>query len=238
MNNFEKKEFDEFANDYRDILEESIKSLSEFGSEYFAQYKIQEIKNSLNFVPQRILDFGCGDGISCEYFRKYFPESIITGVDVSSESIKVAQNKNIPNTSFLVYEGEHLPLEDDSFDLVFAAGVFHHIDKDKHLHFAKEIKRVLKNSEQGGKIFIFEHNPFNPITKKVVKDCVFDKDVELIYAKTLQKIFQESGMKNTKINYTLFFPRYNFFKNFFFLEKYFKKCPLGAQYYLEATKRD
>lgn len=235
MNNFEKKEFDAFAKDYRNILKENIKSLSEFGSEYFAEYKVQKVNEDLNYTPKRILDFGCGDGISCEYFRKYFKDSDVVGIDVSSESIKVAKDKNIPNASFFVLEKEHLPFEDESFDLIFVACVFHHIEKDKHIQILKEFKRVLKN---GAKAFIFEHNPLNPLTRKLVKDCIFDKDANLIYANSMKKIFPEAGFKNAKINYTLFFPRYNLFKKCFRLEKHFKKCPLGAQYYIEAIKAD
>lgn len=233
MTSKNEQEFDAFANDYRDILKNNLKSFSAFKSEYFAEYKIQALKDSLNFSPKNILDFGCGDGISCEFFNKYFPESTISGIDVSSESIKIAQNKKIPSSSFLLYDGDKLPFEDNSFDLIFASGVFHHIEKQKHHNIAKEINRVLNKN---GKLFIFEHNPINPFTKKVVKDCVFDKNAELLLAKSFKKTFQESNFQDIKINYTLFFPRYNLFKNFFSLEKYLTKCPLGAQYYLEASK--
>jgi len=233
MTNDNEREFDAFANDYRDILKDSVKKLSEFDCEYFAQYKIQIIKNSLISPPKNILDFGCGDGISCEFFRKYFPESAITGIDVSSKSMKIAENKKIPNSSFIFYDGDELPFDTNSFDLIFAAGVFHHIEKQKHFNLAKELNRVL---DKNGKLFIFEHNPFNPFTKKVVKDCIFDIGAELIFPNFFKKTFQKSNFKNVQINYTLFFPRYNLFKRLFALEKHLKRCPLGAQYYLEAMK--
>lgn len=233
MKNENEQEFDSFAKDYRVILENNIKDLSGFGSEYFAEYKIQTIKNALDFTPANILDFGCGDGISCEFFRKYFPDATITGVDVSSESIKIAQDKNIFNSSFISYDGNELPFENNSFDLIFAAGVFHHIEKQKHSALAKEINRILNKN---GKLFIFEHNPINPFTRKVVKDCVFDKNAELIFANSFKKTLQKSDFNKVQVQYTLFFPRYNLFKKFFPMEKYFTKCPLGAQYYLEATK--
>lgn len=233
MTNKAQQDFDAFATDYRTILKNNLKSFSAFTSEYFAEYKIQTLKDSLNFSPKNILDFGCGDGISCEFFNKLFPEAAITGIDVSSESIRVAQNKNIANSSFISYDGNKLPFEENSFDLIFAAGVFHHIEKQKHDALAKEINRVLNKN---GKLFIFEHNPINPFTKKVVKDCIFDENAELLYANSFKKTFQSSNFKNIQINYTLFFPRYNLFKNLFSLEKYLTKFPVGAQYYLEASK--
>lgn len=235
MSKFKKKEFDAYANEYRDILQENIKKLSGFGEEYFSEYKVQIVKNSLNKIPENILDFGCGDGISCQFFRKHFLDTNLIGVDVSSESIKVAEAREISNSSFVHYEGNELPFESYYFDVIFVACVFHHIEKNEHANLINEFKRVLK---KGGKLFIFEHNPINPLTRKVVKDCIFDKDAELIYAEQLKNSVINSGFEKAKINYTLFFPRYNFFKKLFSMEKYFTKCPIGAQYYLEATKFD
>lgn len=229
----EEQEFDAFANDYRDILTNDLKKLSGFGSEYFCEYKVETASNDLINQPKNILDFGCGDGLSCEFFGKYFPEAIITGVDVSSESITVAENKNIPNSNFLVFDGENLEFEDNSFDLIFAAGVFHHIDKEKRAGALKELHRILKKD---GNLFIFEHNPLNPFTLKVVKDCAFDIGVKLIFPSFFKKTATAFGFKNIKINYTLFFPRFKLFNNIFRFEKYLKWCPLGAQYYLKATK--
>lgn len=227
-----KQEFDDFANDYRTILKADLKKLSGFGSEYFAEYKINIINNTLKQAPKRILDFGCGDGICCEYFRKYFSDSAITGIDVSSESIKIAQNKKIENTDFFICDNDKLPFEDDSFDLIFVACVFHHIEKQKHASLIKELNRVLTKQ---GKVFVFEHNPLNPFTRKCVRDCIFDKNAELIGASSLREVFLKNGFKTAKINYTLFFPRYNLFNKFFSLEKYFTRLPVGAQYYLEAS---
>lgn len=227
------QEFDAFANDYRNILQTDLKKLSGFGNEYFAEYKIKVIKKDLKTVPKKILDFGCGDGICCEYLRENFPDSAITGVDVSSESIKIAQNKKIVNTNFFVLDNDKLPFEDNSFDLIFIACVFHHVEKHKHDILIKELNRIL--TEQGS-VYVFEHNPFNPFTRKFVRDCIFDKNAELIKASSLKKIFLKTKFRTAKINYTLFFPRYNFFEKFFFLEKYFRQIPIGAQYYLKAAK--
>lgn len=233
MKHENEQEFDAFANDYRNILNKNIKKLSEFDSNYFTEYKIQIVKNTLNFSPKRILDFGCGDGKSCEFFNKYFPDSAITGIDISSESVKVAQSKNIPNSSFITYDGLRLPFDDNSIDLIFASGVFHHIEKQKHIILVNEINRVLTKA---GRSFVFEHNPINPLTRELVKDCVFDYNAELIFASSFKKIFQKSNFENIQVCFTLFFPRYKLFNTFFPLEKYLKKCPLGAQYYIEATK--
>ena len=233
MNNRQENDFDSFAEDYRNILQGSIKNLSEYDVEHFAEYKIKALKEKLNFSPKNILDFGCGDGISCELFREHFPDATITGVDISSESIKIAKDREIKNSSFEIYNGDELAFKDNSFDLIFAACVFHHIQDSDRKKCASEIFRVLKEE---GKVFVFEHNPINPLTRKVVKDCAFDKDAKLIFPKDLSRIFQESGFKKISTNYTLFVPRYKFFNKLFALEKYLNKLPIGAQYYLEGSK--
>lgn len=238
MNSHKKQEFDEFASDYENILTDCVKILSEFDSNYFCEYKVQTIKNSLqnssqNILPKNILDFGCGEGTSCEFLRKYFSEATITGIDVSEKSIEVARAKQIPNCNFVLYDGRQIPLEVDSFDLIFSACVFHHIKKQEHFPLIKQINNILKPE---GKLFIFEHNPLNPFTRKIVKDCVFDRDVELINPAELKKTIKKLNFHNPKTNYILFFPRYKMFEKMFPLEKHLKKVFIGAQYYIEASK--
>lgn len=233
MSKSQMQEFDTFAKDYRNLHNENMQNLSEFGSEYYSEYKIEIVKNSLKNSPKNILDFGCGDGKSCEFLSKYFPEALITGIDISPASIEEAKNKQIQNCSFMFYDGEKLPYENCSFDVIFVACVFHHIEKQNHQYLIEELKRTLKKD---GKLFIFEHNPINPLTQKVVKDCVFDQDAKLIFPAEMKNAFIRAGFKSPKISYTLFFPRFNLFKKFFFLEKHLKWFFVGAQYYIEALK--
>ena len=39
---------------------------------------------------------------------------------------------------------------------------------------------MLKND---GQLIIFEHNPLNPITRKIVKECEYDEDAILLTPK-------------------------------------------------------
>lgn len=231
MNN--KPDFDNYVQNYQEIHNKNLKKLSGFGRDYFAQYKINEVKERLTYSPKNILDFGCGDGISCEILRELFPQAKITGVDVSSESIKIAQEKNIYNCDFVSYDGVNFPFESESFDLIFSACVFHHIEHKNHPKILTELKRVLRD---GSKLFIFEHNPINPFTIKMFKDCVFDQDAKMISAKNFKKNIKDVGFNKFQVNYTLFFPRYELFKNLFKAEKYLKNLPLGAQYFVEAER--
>lgn len=227
-----RSEFDNYIQNYDEAFNDSVQKLSSFGRDYFAKYKIEIVKEKTNYTPKKILDFGCGDGISCKLLKEAFPKSEIVGVDVSEESIKTAKEK-ICGCEFFLYDGFELPFEKGEFDLIFSSCVFHHIAKENHLQLLEELYSVANSS---AKLFIFEHNPINPFTRKIFKDCIFDKSATMINAKNLQALIPKANFQNAKINYTLFFPRYKFFEKCFALEKYFTGCFLGAQYYIEASK--
>lgn len=229
-----KVEFDEFANNYREIHSENLKITGE-NSDYFSEYKIKEISRFYETnQPIKILDFGCGDGNSEIFIEKYFQNAAIFGIDVSEESIKKAtEMKEMQRSQFAVFNGLEIPYPDNFFDMVFTACVFHHIEAKQHIKILGEMHRVLKNS---GRIIVFEHNPWNPFTRKLVNECIFDADAVLINPPKLRKNSKIAGFKNVKTFFTLFMPRHKFLKPFLFLEKYLRNLPIGGQYYLIAKK--
>lgn len=225
--------FDAFATDYRQIHNENIK-ITGADSEYFARYKI-EIVAKLPGIEQvqHILDFGCGDGISLKFFNELLPNRALAGIDVSEESIAEAKKRNLSNATLKSFDGFHVPFDDNTFDLVFVANVYHHIDHSKHQQVSAEILRVLK---PGCRFVMFEHNPYNPVTQKIVKDCVFDADAVLLPPGYTKRMLRTSGFKDVSIYYTLFFPRNKIFKPLLPLEPLLHFIPIGGQYYTVATK--
>ena len=225
--------FDEFAADYRKTHDDSVK-ISGANSDYFSEYKIVELlKYEKPDTTLNILDFGCGDGNSSLYIRKHFPNANIFGVDVSEKSIEKAKSKNISGTEFKVFDGLKMPYGDESFEVVFTSMVFHHIEHKLHQGILNEIYRVLK---QGGRFYNFEHNPNNPLTRKVVRECAFDEDAVLLKPTYHKSIINKSRLNLEKVKYTLFFPRHKLFKPFHGLENLLSWCPIGAQYYIKAIK--
>ncbi len=141
--------------------------------------------------------------------------------------------KTILNSEFQVFNGIDIPFNDNVFDVIFTACVFHHIDFKLHGKLFNEIHRVLK---PGGRFYIFEHNPWNPITRQMVNTCPFDKDAVLLSQKYTKKILKQSKFNKIASNFILFFPRHNFFKPLLKLEQFLVKIPLGGQYYVKGIK--
>jgi ubiquinone/menaquinone biosynthesis C-methylase UbiE len=225
--------FDEFAKDYRDIHNDNI-SITGVDSEYFAEHKIQEIKKLEKNDQLQFLDFGCGDGVSSNFFLKYFSLSKYTGVDVSMNSILQARKKRPPQATFIHFNGIQLPFNEEQFDVIFVACVFHHIDFSLHNQVFSEILRVLK---KGGRLYVFEHNPYNPLTRRIVNTCPFDKDAVLLKPKYLKNLLYRVGFGKVKIKYILFFPRHSVYSFFHQLERFLQKTPIGGQYFSISIKR-
>ncbi|MGG9960769.1 class I SAM-dependent methyltransferase [Ferruginibacter sp. SUN106] len=225
-------DFDDYAKDYRAVHTENVK-LSGADSFYFAAMKVQLLQQFEKNSTLKILDIGCGDGATELFMQQYFPQWLVEGIDVSEKSIAEAKAKNIINSRFSVYNGTQIPFEDNSFDTVFIAGVLHHVDFDLHPIIMQEIFRVLK---PGGRLYLFEHNPLNPVTKHLVNTCVFDKDAKLLRNNYTKRLIKKSGLTIGHNKFIIFFPRKGLLSKFIFLEKYLQWLPLGGQYFIRACK--
>lgn len=225
-------DFDKYAKNYRTVHNENLK-ITGASSEYFAELKVFEIKQTEKDIPLLVLDVGCGDGLSEFYFRKHFPTSRLEGIDVSEESIYEAKAKGISNAGFTVFNGMNIPFQSNVFDLVIVASVLHHIRFDYHLLLVNEIRRVLK---MGGRLYLFEHNPVNPMTKYIVKTCEFDKDAKLLKFSYTEKLLKKAGFKIARRAFLLFFPRTRVFRPLVRLEKFLYWFPLGGQYMYRCIK--
>jgi hypothetical protein len=90
--------------------------------------------------------------------------------------------------------------------------------------------------KKGGRLYFFEHNPINPLTKYLVKTCVFDADAKLLTYQYSKKILKEVSFKNLKTHFIIFLPRMPWLKKLLGIEKYLEWLPLGGQYMIRAQK--
>ena len=89
--------------------------------------------------------------------------------------------------------------------------------------------------KSGGSLFVFEHNPLNPMTQWIVKRCPFDEDAVLLRMGEARFLLRQVGFTLQAAHYINFFPNSGLFRKLIRFEPMLKKFPLGAQYYLRAT---
>src|SRR5581483_563539 len=174
-----------------------------------------------------VLDFGAGLGASVPFLRRHFPGTQITCLDVSRKSLAIGADRWRGLADFRHFDGETIPFGDASFDLVFAACVFHHIPERQHLRLLSEFRRVLT---PGGLAVVFEHNPLNPLTLHAVNTCPFDENAKLILARGIRKRFLAASFAAPRVRYRVFFPR--LLRALRPAESWLHWLPLGAQYYV------
>ncbi|MBI1175179.1 MAG: methyltransferase [Sideroxydans sp.] len=222
-----KPEFDQYAEQYDRMLGEAIpESLNEDG--YFAEYKVALMAELLGTHPAaRILDFGCGAGRSLPCLDRYFPDTELWGYDVSPASLELAAERT-PRAKLFSNWDEVAAIR---FDAIIAANVFHHIPPPQR---GEALARCRDSLAPHGQMFIFEHNPFNPVTRRIFERCPFDADAEMLTLETARKLAGAAGLNITRCGYTLFFPRPLAFLRG--LEPMLRRIPLGAQYYVQLGK--
>lgn len=230
------EKFDKYAGSYETLHEENIR-ITGFSPSYFDEFKVRAVYDYLKSLSREakvlnFLNFGCGIGKSEVFIKRYLPNSKVFSIDVSGESIEAAKKRNnrLQNVFFEVFDGQSIPF-DKKFDVIFAANVFHHIDFEKHLSILKNLHECLGNC---GALFLFEHNPLNPLTRYAVKTCEFDQDARLLNPVYTGRILSASGFVWKRLQFTIFFPK--FLSSLIPLEKYLRYVPFGAQYYYVAGK--
>jgi SAM-dependent methyltransferase len=226
-------EFDKFADEYRAMHAENIRMSGE-NPEYFAEYKIVDIAAELardEIVPRKVLDFGAGVGYSVPFFTRHLPAARVTCLDVSRKSLDVGAAQHGSAAEFKHFDGRKIPFDDGTFDVALASCVFHHIPHDEHVALLGEIRRTLRS---GGRLFVFEHNPLNPLTRHAVNTCEFDVHAKLVRAPTMRRRLREAGFVDAAIRYRIFFP--HALRGMRPFEARMTWLPLGAQYYVVARK--
>jgi len=226
-------EFDRFADEYYAQHSASIRMSGE-APEYFHRYKIEVVQREcdrLRFQPRRILDFGGGVGNSIPYMKALFETAEIALIDPSRRSLDVARERHGALATLTHFDGATIPFADGQIDLAFVACVFHHIPHDLHGKLLGELERVLV---PGGHLFVFEHNPLNPLTLKAVRDCPFDENAVLISARNMKQRIRSAGFVSALSRFTVFFP--HALKVFRPAEPWLGRIPIGGQYFVHAIK--
>jgi SAM-dependent methyltransferase len=221
-------EFDRFADSYDETLKAALPAgLDE--DQYFARYKVDFLARATRKrTIASILDFGCGAGRSLTYLVNAFPRAGVAGYDPSPESIRLAVEREPAATATF----DWATVERSRFDVVFCANVFHHVPREQLPAWLERCRDVLA---PGGSLFIFEHNPWNPVTRYVFERCPFDVDAKMIPRRELIDFGNAAGLRVASTAFTLFFPKP--LKLLRPIERWLGWLPLGAQYCVEFQAR-
>jgi ubiquinone/menaquinone biosynthesis C-methylase UbiE len=135
--NKERRFWDKFATWYDSFINKVFKKT------YSAI--IENIESDLN-IGHNLLEIGTGTGIIP--FSIYTKISSIVATDISSEMIRIANQKlkksEIKNIDFQIQDSYNLTLPDKSFDIVIAVNLLHILyEPEKPLN---EVKRVMKDN--------------------------------------------------------------------------------------------
>ena len=111
------------------------------------------------FRGARLLEVGCGMGSDLLQFARGGARCI--GVDLTPRSVQITRHRFKlygADGSFMISDGEHLPFQSESFDVVYSNGVLHHTPDTAGA--IREVHRVLR---PGGvaKIMLYHRNSLN-----------------------------------------------------------------------------
>ena len=137
--------------------------------------------------PRKILDFGCNSG----YPLKHVCTALGcegTGLDVNAAAIEKARRDN-PDARFLPYDGNAIPLDDDSFDHVMLHHVLGHVDDPQDS--IRQLVRVLRPGGTMSVITANAHYKLWQIPFNIVNDFLPDKTALRYYtARSLRHLLR------------------------------------------------
>jgi SAM-dependent methyltransferase len=223
-------EFDQYAPAYAKLLDDPLRNRFARDPLHFHRRKWQLIQSLLQragTAPKafRWLDVGCGQGELLSLAGSAFASA--AGCDPSPGMLAPQAAYETRVQSSLT----ELPFATASVDFVTAVCVYHHVH-GHHVHgparklLTDEVKRVLA---PGGLCCIIEHNPWNPVTQRIVRRCPVDVDAELLSAREARRILAGSGLKTLTTSYFLYLPE-SLYQRFGLVETLLAKVPIGGQY--------
>jgi SAM-dependent methyltransferase len=217
---------------YTTMLEKGIR-LSGEDQHFFIRGRLNDLSQFLashDSHPRRILDFGCGLGHTTAEFADRFPDATLLGVDTASQAIDYARTQH--GSSRITFEMLERFIPDESFDLCYCNGVFHHIPLNERGEAMAVVYRALM---PGGRFALFENNPLNPGTRMVMRRIPFDHDANTLLPWETIRLLRRAGFQVTRRpRFLFYFPRA--MSGFRSLEPYLSGLPFGAQYWAVGSR--
>jgi trans-aconitate methyltransferase len=223
-------EFDQFATDYRQTLNEGLRYTGE-SPDYFARRRIAWLRRRLgrraDEASRRVLDFGCGIGDSLPLLRDVLGAQQVVGTDTSVAMLAQARHRQpwapIALPSDLTGLG--------TFSLVYCNGVFHHIPPHERPQVLWRIHEMLSPD---GVLAFWENNPWNPGTRFIMRRVPFDRNAEPLSAPAAQQLLRATGFRVERTDHLFVFP--SVLRALRPMEPLMARWPIGGQYLVLARR--
>jgi ubiquinone/menaquinone biosynthesis C-methylase UbiE len=182
-----------------------------------------------------VLDYGCGAGDLMRVLAGLGARAAFSGCDVSTGMLAEAA-KRWPGDlgaapSLAEQAGARTPFADGQFDIATVSAVLHHVPVGDRPAVYAELGRVLK---PGGRLYVFEHNPRNPLVRHVIARTPIDENAILLDANEVQTGLLDSARYEVETDYLMFTPPGIKFLRA--VDRALAWLPLGAQYAVAARK--
>ena len=126
--------------------------LSQLTDKVYNESEVFEHILSLN--DKTILELGCGKADFTRLIATKGSNRKITATEVDQKQhSKNILIEDLTNVTFMMAGSENIPLDDETFDIVFMFKSFHHVPEKEMKNALNEVKRVLKH---GGIVYISE----------------------------------------------------------------------------------
>jgi len=233
-----KAEFDRHAASYDGGLDNPVKRLMGDQADQFIAVKARWLlrrEPALKEGGLALLDYGCGAGDLMRVLGGLGARASFTGCDVSAgmlaEVVKRWPSSLGPAPATAAQEGAATPFADGQFDVITISAVLHHVPVAERQEVYRELGRVLK---PGGRIYVFEHNPRNPLVRYVIARTPIDENAILLDANEVRHGLLDTARYELETDYLMFMP-----PGIGFLapvDRTLAWLPLGAQYVVAARR--
>jgi cyclopropane fatty-acyl-phospholipid synthase-like methyltransferase len=122
------------------------------GQRQTKEYALENIKHILKpkDFSGTLLDFGCANGDAIPLYKDAFPNTIISGIDISESAISICQRRFGSLATFSV--GDYNSIK--NHDLIIASHILEHLTNDRDI-----VKNILSKCEELYIFVPFKENP-------------------------------------------------------------------------------
>lgn len=131
----------------------------------FTMEAYRAISRFIEKKDRLIIEAGCGTGRLACLMARDFPDSSVTGLDISENSVRMSnelkRHLELHNASFEISDLFRMPYVDSSFNVVFNEGVIEHYSPDDPPTYDDALREMIRITKRRGKVIVAVPNWFN-----------------------------------------------------------------------------